>query len=150
MATRLKLKKRDNDPIITLSVTKLQTVIEAGEAALLDFFIGVMDKEVNEYIHDKVWLETIVNWVSEGGLPLTTMSKWFKLTDKVNDLDDTKEGIITLSDFQVALIWGRLTDPKFKMLQLHPQFVKFIMDFQKVTGRHFEEEEPDEKSDKEK
>ncbi len=144
MAVKLKLKKRKDDPTITMSISQLQSIITTGEPdGLLNFFTGIMEKEVKKYIHDKSWLEMIVNWVPEGGLPMTTMAKWFKLTSKVAELDDTKEGTIILSDFQVALIWGRLTDPKYKMVRVSPQYIGFIQDFQKASGRHFEEEEPD-------
>lgn len=144
MATKLNLKKRKDEPTITLSIPQIQSFLDSGSKdGLWNFFIGVKDKETKDYVHDKFWLETIVNWVPEGGLPMTTMAKWFKLADKVTGLDDTREGTITLSDFQVGLIWGRMNDANFKLVKLNPQLVGFIMDFQEASGRHFEEEEPD-------
>jgi len=144
MAVKLKLKKRDTNPVVTFPLLQLQELIESGNSvALMEFFTEAAKRNVREFVHDKAWLELLVNWVPEGGLPMTDVAKWFKLTAKVNDLDDTKEGTITLSDYQAGLIWGRLKNEKFRITRISSQFIAFIMDFQEASGKHFEDEEPD-------
>jgi len=85
----------------------------------------------------------IINWIPEGGQPLTEMSKWLKLAKRVGDLDDRPDGTFSLSQWHVDLIWERLLDPNFKLNVLEPAFASFLLEFQSVTGKRFEEGEPD-------
>jgi hypothetical protein len=109
---------------------------------LWNFFASLAEED-EVFVHDRHWLEILINWVPEGGVPLTESAKWFKLADRVGDLDIEKEGPFTLSPYQVDLIWQRLINPLFKMDRLPMPFVKFVQDFQQATGKHFPEEEPD-------
>jgi hypothetical protein len=144
MATKLNLKQRSTRDTLTLPFLLLKGIVERGDKeALWRVFEGLGEDTV---VHDKHWLEVIINWTPDGGLPLTETAKWFKLADHVSELDVDREGEMTLSDYQVDLIWKRLTSPQFKMDRLPLPFMGFVRDFQKATGRRFREEELDDES----
>ena len=148
MATTLQLQFRDARDAIMLPIGLVRDRLASadGKAELLEQLGKAVDAVKR---HDKRTLEEIVNWVPEAqqgqpsGVPLTEAAKWFKLAKRVADLDETREGAFTLSDYQVTLIWGRLTDARFRLVAISPAFVEFVLEFQSATGRHFPEEEPD-------
>lgn len=145
MAIKINLKKRKAHGSITISAPDLTDILNREEAAdlLVKQLKGMID---NSTIHDKNWLLQIVNWVPQGGHPLSESAKWFKLAKRVADLDEEKEGSFTLSDYQVNLIWARLISPEYKVVGLPQAFLEFIMELQQASGRHFPEEEPDEET----
>jgi len=142
MATKINLKKRTALRAIEVPIPVLKNLIEQEDKdGLFDYFKGIAKQDFE--VHDKQWLELIINWVPEGGHALTESAKWFKLANRVADLDTDKEGAFTLSPYQVDLLWNRLNNSKFTVERLPTAFVAFIVDFQTATGRHFPEEEPD-------
>lgn len=143
MATKIELKKRLTRETLNLPLMLMKGFVDRDDKDGLWNFFQSLAQDDEVYVHDRHWLELIINWMPEGGLPLTESAKWFKLAGRVSDLDPDREGSFTLSAFQVDLIWQRLTDSKFKMDRLPVPFVKFVTDFQKATGKHFPEEEPD-------
>lgn len=144
MSTILNLKKRVTRETLSLPLFILKGFVDKDDKDGLWSFFQSLANDNEVYVHDKHWLELIVNWMPEGGMALTESAKWFKLADRVSTLDIDKEGDFTLTAYQSDIIWQRLINPKFKMDRLPAPFVKFVMDFQEVTGRHFPEEEPDE------
>jgi hypothetical protein len=145
MATNLNLKKRPTRDTLALPFMLIKGYVDREDRdGLWKFFEGLSDDD-ETMVHDKHWLELIVNWMPEGGAPLAESAKWFKLAGRVAALDPDREGNFTLSDFQAELIWKRLISPNFKMDRLPAPFVAFVQDFQKASGRHFPEEEPDDK-----
>ena len=147
MATKLKLKIRKTSGSISAPVPVMLALMdkpteEEAQDALWEYFAPL--RETREpTIHDKTWLQSIIDWTPEGGLSISEMAKWFKLAERVNKLDEEKQKEFTFSQFQVDLIWSRLTNEQFKMVRLDIAFVEFIKDFQAVTGKHFEQEEPE-------
>lgn len=144
MAIKLSLKKRETDGTLHIPHRMLVPILndeESGKDRLWEFMAPL--KEVPLTVHDKEHLLTIINWVPEGGITLSEHAKWFKLVERVNELDEDREGNFTLSEFQRDLLWHRMTNDKFKMRAMSPTFVGFVMDFQKATGLHFEHEEPE-------
>lgn len=144
MAFTLKLKKRQNSGLLYLEHKTVKAMVERGEEQakkeLWDAFKNLANDDT--VVHDKVWLENLANWMPEGGLKLTEVAKWMKLIKRINSLDDTREGDFTLSDFQADLLWGRMTDEKYKLAILQSSFIEFISDFQEATGKHFPSEDP--------
>jgi len=131
---------------ITIPVEIIRNFIDGSDHdKLWEYFERVSSNIESELpIHDKTWLEAIVNWVPDGGLAMTEIARWLKLARRVSTLDGTREtGNFTLSDYQVNLIWSRLKDPRFKLRVMAPQFVDFMLHFQDITGKHFEDEDPD-------
>jgi hypothetical protein len=146
MSVTIDLKKRINNMTVIAPLVEIKAIVsssdeEAAKDALWEYFLPVKDTETD--VHDKQWLKNIVDWVPQGGLSLSEMAKWFKLVERVNKLDDNLEAGFTLSSFQVDLLWGRITDEKFKLNRLDSAFVEFILEFQAATGKHFEQEDPD-------
>ncbi len=144
MSTILNLKKRVTRDSLNLPLFIVKGFIDKEDKDGLWNFFASLANEDEVYVHDKHWLELIINWVPEGGTSLTESAKWFKLADRVTSLDTGKEGNFTLTAYQSDIIWQRLINPNFKMERLPAPFVKFVMDFQGATGRHFPEEEPNE------
>jgi hypothetical protein len=143
MATKLNLKKRLSRETLSLPTSIIKGLVDREDKeGLWNFFQSLADDN-NVYVHDKTWLEFIINWMPQGGTPLTESAKWFKLASRVSDLDIEKEGPFTISPYQVDLVWQRLINPQFKMERLPVPFVQFIQEFQMATGKHFPEEEPD-------
>jgi len=143
MAIKIELKKRETQGSINISTPWLTEILSREDAGeLLVEQLKAMIGEI--FIHDKAWLLQIINWAPQGGHPLSESAKWFKLAKRVADLDEDKEGVFTLSDYQVNLIWTRLINPLYKVTGLPPAFVEFVLEFQQACGRHFPEEEPDE------
>lgn len=144
MSTILNLQKRLTRDTLNLPLFIVKGFIDKEDKDGLWNFFASLANEDEVYVHDRHWLELIINWVPEGGTSLTESAKWFKLADKVSALSIEKVGDFTLTAYQSDIIWQRLINPKFKMERLPAPFVKFVMDFQDATGRHFPEEEPDE------
>lgn len=96
-----------------------------------------------EAVHDKRWLETIVNYVprKDDGTPipqtLTKQAEWLRLAQRVNNLDDTREGTFQLSTTDVERIWRRLTDEKFTHTNFPLSFQEFILEFCEKAGKRF-------------
>jgi len=153
MAYKIKLKIRKTSSTISAPVPIMLGILnlpneEEAKEALWKYFAPVKETQ-KATTHDKQWLQSIVDWTPEGGLPLSEMAKWFKLAEHVSQIDEEKEKQFTFSQFQADLIWSRITNDKFKMLRLDVAFLEFIKEFQAVTGRHFEQEEPPEPKEKE-
>jgi len=148
MAIKLKLKRRKTSGTIVAPIPEMLALFnrpteDEAKDALWEYFAPL--RETGEpVIHDKQWLQSIVDWTPEGGLPLSEMAKWFKLAEHVSKLDEKTEKQFTFSQFQVDLIWSRITDERFKMLRLDIAFLEFIKEFQTATGKHFPQEEPEE------
>jgi hypothetical protein len=145
MATKLYLKRRPTRDTIAVPLVLIKGIVDREDKdGLWKLFEGLGNDEEST-VHDKHWLELIINWAPQGGVSLTESAKWFKLAGRVADLDMSREGEFTLSDYQTDLIWRRLVNPQFKMDRLPSPFVKFVMEFQEAAGKHFPDEEPDDK-----
>lgn len=149
MAYKLKIKRRDNPGQIIVKSDPIFKIIEGDKAILkgltpqerlYEFFANLNPSEV-EKISDISFLKQIINWAPQGGIALTEAAKWMPLAKRVNNLNEDKEGTLTLSQWQVDLIWSRLTNSEYKVA-LTPQFTDFILEFQELTGKHFPEEDP--------
>ncbi len=95
-------------------------------------------------VHDKHWLEMIINWVPAGRelpngrepglLPVTEMARWYKLAARVDALDNKREGTFTLSDTQARLVFERVTDKRFELTGL-TGIGLFLTDFFTAYGK---------------
>jgi hypothetical protein len=143
MSVTLKLKNRPVENRAFLPMVALQEIFKAPEADAKDALYTLLEKisESPQSVHDKKHLLAIVNWQPKGGLSLSERAKWFKLVERVNALDDKKEGNFTLSTFQATLVCDRLKDDKFKLAGR--QFDEFAFGFMATGGFHFAEEDPD-------
>jgi hypothetical protein len=142
MAHTLHLKNRPGKNQIIIPLQQITDIVKSeAKDDLFNVFKALTEDDI---INDKHWLEFIVNWLPEGGLALCEQAKWFKLAKRVAELDDKKEGDFTISDFQATTIWNRLKDPKFILKgRMDSALVEFIMEFQEITGHHFDGEDPD-------
>ena len=143
MSIKLNLKKRLSRETLSLPLPLIKGLIDREDKDGLWNLFNNLANDDNVYVHDRNWLELIINWIPEGGVPLTESAKWFKLAKRVSALDTDKEGDFTLTPYQNDLIWQRLISPSFKLERLPPAFVHFVIDYQEASGRHFPEEEPD-------
>lgn len=144
MAVKVTLKKRRALDHILVPIDTIVPLVEKDDKEnLMNFFTGLAKQEW--VVHDRRWLEHIINWVPEGGQPLTKAAMWFKLAARVAELDPEKEGGFTFSKFQADLIWTRLNNPQFVVDRVPQAFRDFILDFQEASGMKFPEEEEDDK-----
>jgi len=157
MATKLQLKKRKAGGTITVDMMRIRSIMEQPENEAKDLLYRMFSdlKDIEGNVHDKKWLEEIVNYipVDEQGRPqrvtLVEQAKWLRLAERVARLDDENEGDFTLTDYQETIIWERLNSPDFKISGMPQAFVSFVLDFLEATGRRFADMEPerDEESD---
>lgn len=104
MAITLKLKKRLTRETLNLPLFLMKGFVDREDKEGLWNFFANLAKDDEVYVHDKHWLELICNWMPEGGQALTESAKWFKLAERVNDLDTEKEGNFNLSQYQADLV----------------------------------------------
>jgi len=157
MATKLRLKNRKVGGTVTIDVARIRSIMERPEAEAKDLLYQMFEnlKDVEGSIHDKKWLEEIVNYIptDDQGRPqkvtLVEQAKWLRLAERVAKLDGEREGDFTLTDYQETIIWERLNSPDFKISGMPQAFVSFVLDFLEATGRRFADMEPekDEESD---
>ena len=133
MPTTLKLQSRHDDKFATIALEGIRAVIAANDREQMwSLFANLKSGQP----HDCEWLQMVVNWTAEGGMPLTVMAKWLKLARKVGALTE-KSTEVTLTLTECDLIWARMTDERFKLKSLSPSFAEFVLDFCEVTGHHF-------------
>ena len=98
-------------------------------------------------IHDKEWLAMIVNYIpvietQQGRQPkqvsLTDQAPWFKLATRVYDLREVDGAVFTLSHKQADLVWKRLNDKDFQLVNFSPLFQAFVIEFAEAYGKTFE------------
>jgi len=151
MATKLQLKNRKSEDTAILSVNQFRSMLSLSELEAKDQLYALFKNllDIDQYVHDKRWLEQIVNFipVDEQGrpkrIPFTEQAKWLKLAGRVAELDSDIEGTFTLSDYQETIIWERLNSADFTIQGMPPAFVGFILDFLDATGRRFADMEPE-------
>jgi len=124
----LMLKQRKSDERIEMSpdICKLSKD---------ELYNRVQSANIVDTIHDKVWMEMIVNHIPEGGLTMTEVAAWFPLTSRLNELDTSKECELLLTVQDIDMIWKRLQDQNFKLQRTSYALVEFFLDLQKVVGR---------------
>lgn len=139
MGIKIALKKRFNGNNFIVPVSQILGIMELNEELakqnLYDSF-KVMAQDGAGYVHDRTQFATIVNWMPEGGLPLTKLADWIPLARKINNLSD-KDVEINLSTFQANMIWERLSSDTFIVQRADPAFMSFIGDFIEVLGKQF-------------
>lgn len=150
MSTVLQLKKRQSGSSVTLDTEQLHAVLNlpapTAKDRLYDMLSGLMDSK--PFIHDKRWLEQIVNFIAVDKenrpvrVPLTEQTKWLKLATRIGELDDSVEGDFTLSDYQETILWERLNNEEFTVTGMPQAFASFLLDFLETTGRRFADMEP--------
>ena len=138
MPTKLALKNRKEERNISIPISEITALLALpegpGQVALWRHFQALKDAEVT--IHDAVWLKMFVNWVPEGGSPLTEQARWLKIARKVGELKkDAEEITLTLSECD--LLWERMQDPKFKIVAMTSAFSELVLDFIEATGHQF-------------
>jgi len=151
MSTTLQLKKRDTGENLVLSTDQFRAILNMPESEaknqLYDLFKDIIESDAK--IHDKRWLEQIVNFIptdSEGRpkrVPFTEQAKWLKLAERISKLDTKKDGDFTLTAYQETIIWERLNSADFTIQGMPSACVRFIVDFLEATGRRFEDLEPE-------
>ena len=156
MSTKLQLKKRKSVDTAVLSIDQFRPMLNLPEPEakdqLYDLFKNLLD--IDQYVHDKHWLEQIVNYIAlddQGNakrIPFTEQAKWLKLAEKVAKLDDSKEGAFALTAYQETIIWERLNSEDFTMRGMPQTFVSFILSFLDATGRRFADMEPEKDEEK--
>lgn len=156
MATILNLKKRKSGDTAVLSIDQFRPMLNLPESEAKDQLYALFQNlvDIDQYVHDKHWLEQIVNFIAldnEGNakrIPFTEQAKWLKLAEKVGELDIKKEGGFTLTAYQETIIWERFNSDDFTMRGMPQAFVGFVLDFLDVTGRRFADMEPEKDEEK--
>jgi hypothetical protein len=132
--------------------------LEAKER-LWTFFKNVGETELQ--LHDKTFLMQIINWVPvdetgrQKGLPLIEQVRWINLAQKIDEVevkdgkDEFQEGKVELTNKDIELIWERINLKESKVGALTVPFIEFLLHFQEVTNRWFEELEPDAEEEEE-
>jgi len=142
MAVKLQLKLREVRESLILDVSvarRLAILVQAKDASGLLAFVGALG-EKKQFIHDRHWLLELCSWAGREGKSAKDLARWAMLIQRVDSLDDTREGVFTLSDSQADMLWKRLNDKDFVLGKLTPQFAGFMLDFGKAHGnRRFED-----------
>jgi hypothetical protein len=143
MSVVLKLKLRPLPGSMSVSVAFITGIMQqprpVAEQQLYNKFQELLGNGAADRVHDKMWLETIVNWTpTDGQLSLTEAAPWFKLAARVARLDDQREGDFTLSSAQADLIFNRLKDERFQVRQLNAAFAQFCLDFMAAFGKRLD------------
>jgi hypothetical protein len=71
-------------------------------------------------------------------VPLTDQAPWFKLATRVHDLKEIDGAVFTLSHKQADLIWKRLNDKEFSLINFSPLFQEFVLEFAEAFGKMFD------------
>ena len=162
MAVELYLKKRGQSDTARVSLRLIREIMSqdgvVGKDRLWELFDNIKDAALP--IHDKIWLETLVNWMPttrdmQGRMvpkpvPLTDKYKWIKLIQRVAELDEDREGPFTLSQLQADILWKRLVSKEFEIVNLPIPFIEFLLDLQEAYGKQLPEIEIDEEVTKPK
>ncbi len=135
MTVVLQLKLRRTMDTIQVSTEMVSKIMDMSPAIAGRQLIKLF-KSLDDVVHDKRWLEMIINWSPQEGLPLTTMAPWLKLAQRVASLETNREGPFTLSDAQADLLYKRLGDSEFKINGLNPALTDFLLMFYGTIGKH--------------
>ena len=144
---RLELKCRKADEQIVAPVSFLKELAASGDRDKVFEWVEKITTIRKDCIHDKAWLAMIVNYVptldtpqgrQAKQVPLTDQAPWFKLATRVHDLREVGGAIFTLSHKQADLIWKRLNDKEFQLINFSPLFQAFVLDFAAAYGKTFE------------
>jgi hypothetical protein len=151
MEIKLKLRDRSDDVRVPvpLIVTWLGLDEGASKNAMFTFFSSF--KENKARIHDKTFLETTINWIPtqmtergpiSKGMFLIEQMRWLRIAQDLDEIDETKEGILDLRSKDIDLIINRWKDPEFKLESIHqrPWLAAFVMEFQITTGRWIDDD----------
>lgn len=156
MAVELKLKKRGQSDVVRVSLAMIKEILNMDEVAGKNRLWEVFEnqKDAAKPISDKVWLGAIVTWIPtttdalgrtvNKPTPLLGEYKWFKLRQRVAELDDDYEGIFTLSPASADLLWKRLTTKQFEIVDTPLPFIEFLFMIQEAFGKQLPEVEIDE------
>jgi hypothetical protein len=140
-ATTLQLKRRPRTGTIGLNLGWLTQVMQQPPEVGKDLLWNELKplSAATPTVHDKEWLEIIVNWVPENGqLKFTEMAPWLKLASRVAALDDQREGPFTLSSGQADLIFNRLKDERFTLRSLPAALADFCLEFMTAYGKRID------------
>lgn len=139
---KFKLIRRKQNVEITLPLEMVKSAVssEEGKKLLLDNLQKFADT-TESYVHDKVWLEMIANWVPEHGTPVVELIRWLRIAEKVANLSSTEDHEIELSVKQVSTIWDRIKSKEFRLTRTSQQFWKFLQDFMAVAELKFSEDD---------
>lgn len=141
-AVTLQLKRRPRAGTVGLNLGWLIDVMHRPPEQAKDLLYTELQPFANgtaPTVHDKEWLEMIVNWSPEGAaLKFTEFAPWLKLASRVARLDETREGQFTLSATQAELIFNRLKDERFTLRAMTPAFAEFCLEFMTAYGKRLD------------
>ena len=151
MTTILKLKVRERSDSVTIGIERIRSWInlsdEEAKQAMFEYFKPIKENEPT--VHDKVFLANIINWVPidersgrPKGLPLTEQVRWYKLADRLDDVDDEEEGEIGLANKDIDAIMERIKSSEYKPFGLAKPYREFLTDFLRTTHNHIDEYDP--------
>ena len=157
MATILELKIRKRSDVVSIPTAMILAWLKEGEEQAKERFYTFFKPISNENkatVHDKVFLENIINWIPvdeetgrQVGLPLTEQVRWIKLAQKVNAVDGSKPGKIVLANKDIDAIFERIKSPTYKTTGLNEPFIGFLMNLQETTGEWFDDLKPKEEDE---
>ena len=144
-AITLTLKRRPTPATLNVPASAIRPLIQADDGAGLLRLLRAAGT-LQPYIHDKEWLEQVVNYVQVDDGPqgqqtrprkLTELAGWLKLAERVGRLQDVDGGRFTLSQAQYDLIWSRITADDYRVNGINPVFAAFLLDLAAAGGRRF-------------
>ena len=145
----LKLRKRSDSVRVPteLLINWFKLSDEDTKERLYTFFSPYLEGDAE--IHDKVFLENIINWTPvdeqsgrQKGLPLTEQVRWIKLAQKIQAVDESEDGEIILANKDIDAIMKRIKDPAYKVVGLSQPFTEFLTNFLKTTHQWFDDFDP--------
>ena len=143
----IKLKLRDRSDNVRVPVPLIVAWLELDEATSKDAMFKFFDpfRENKARVHDKTFLETTINWIPvqmtergpvSKGMLLIEQMRWLRIAGDLDEIDETKDGILELRSKDIKLIISRWKDPEFKMESILQRrwIAAFINEFQITTN----------------
>ena len=143
----IKLKLRDRSDDVRVPIPLIVAWLELDEAASKNAMFAFFNsfKESKARIHDKTFLETTINWIPtqmtergpvSKGMLLVEQMRWMRIAGDLDEIDESKDGILDLRSKDIKLIIKRWKDPEFKLESIHqrPWIAAFVMEFQIKTN----------------
>ncbi len=143
---RVPLKFREQADQVAMPVARLQDLMRGGDRERLwTEFVPFLERKPS--IHDKFWLEMILDWVPGSkapngqfvpdGLPLTEQAKWIDLARRIRRVQEEDGAVLRLYGWEAEMIWKRVTDGRFLMQRFSLPLLEFLLELGHITGNVF-------------
>lgn len=140
-------KLRTQEDVVSIRMDRLRDLLTEKDAGTRLFEEFGRYAALPARVHDKVWLEMILDWVPSSkapsgqfvpdGLSITEQAKWIDLARRVRRLKEEDGATLRLYGWEVEMIWKRVTSQNFLMQRFSLALLEFLQEFGQATGNSF-------------